>query len=184
MTRAADSAAARDRQLVEAAQADPRRFADLYERHFDRIYAFIAKRLRDRGAAEDVTSDVFHHALANLDRYEWRGIAFAAWLYRIAGNKVYDYRQSRAREGALPVPNPTQDQPDYEEAERQAALAQAVRDLPADQRQVIELRFVKQRSIREAAGEMQRSEGAIKQLQLRALEALRAALGEEEASHG
>ena len=80
MTRVADDSA-RDRILVEAAQADPRRFADLYEHHFDRIYAFVARRLRDRAAAEDVTADVFHHALANLHRYEWRGIAFASWLY-------------------------------------------------------------------------------------------------------
>lgn len=172
------------RALVEAAQSDPRRFAELYELHFDRVYAFVVRRLRDRAAAEDVTADVFHHALANLHRYEWRGIAFSAWLYRIAGNKVYDYRQSRAREDILPVPNLTQEQPDYEEAERQAALAQAVRELPSDQRQVIELRFVKQKSIRETAEAMQRSEGAIKQLQLRALEALRARLGEEEARHG
>jgi RNA polymerase sigma-70 factor (ECF subfamily) len=63
-------------------------------------------------------------------------------------------------------------------------LAQAVRALPEDQRRVIELRFVKQQSVRETAEAMERSEGSVKQLQLRALAALRARLGEEEASHG
>ena len=181
MTLAAENSS-RDRQLIEAAQADPRRFADLYEQHFDRIYAFIAKKLRDRAAAEDLTSEVFHHALANLHRYEWRGIAFAAWLYRIASNKIYDHRQSRANE-QIAAPNLVEDQAEYEDAEQRAFLFAAVRQLPEDQRRVIQLRFGKQQSIRETAEAMQRSEGAIKQLQLRALEALREKLGKE-ANHG
>jgi RNA polymerase sigma-70 factor, ECF subfamily len=157
-------------------------FAELYEENFDRIYAYVAKRLRDRAAAQDVTSDVFHHALANLHNYEPRGIPFAAWLFRIAANKVYDYRQQREYEQKLPPPNLIDQQVDYAEAEQTAQLFAAVRRLPADQRRVIELRFVHQKSIREAAEELQRSEGAIKQLQLRAIEALRATLGE--VSHG
>src|SRR5438270_13571845 len=79
-----------ERLLVEAAQIDPARFGDLYEIHFERVYAFIARRVRDRDTAEDLTSDVFHKALANLRSYEWRGAPFAAWLIRIAANVVVD----------------------------------------------------------------------------------------------
>ena len=79
-----------ERLLVEAAQKDPARFVDLYEVHFERVYAFIARRVRDRGTAEDLTSEVFHHALANLSKFEWRGVPFAVWLYRIAANSVTD----------------------------------------------------------------------------------------------
>ena len=161
---------------------DKERFADLYEANFDRIYAYVSRRLRDRTAAQDITSDVFHHALANLDSYEPRGIPFAAWLFRIAANKVYDYRQQQQYEQKLPPPNLVDQQVDYEEAEQAAQLFAAVRRLPADQRRVIELRFVQEKSIRETAEELQRSEGAIKQLQLRGIEALRASLGE--VSHG
>lgn len=161
---------------------DTASFADLYEENFDRIYAYVAKRLRDRAAAQDVTSDVFHHALANLQNYEPRGIPFAAWLFRIAANKVYDYRQRQHYEQKLPPPNLVDQQADYEEAEQTARLFSAVRRLPADQRRVIEMRFVDQKSIRETAEKLQRSEGAVKQLQLRAIEALRASLGE--VSHG
>jgi RNA polymerase sigma-70 factor, ECF subfamily len=157
-------------------------FADLYEAHFDRIYAYVSRRLRDRTAAQDITSDVFHHALANLDNYEPRGIPFSAWLFRIAANKVYDYRQQQRYEQNLPPPNLVDQQADYEQAEQAAQLFAAVRNLPADQRRVVELRFVQQKSIRETAEELQRSEGATKQLQLRAIEALRASLGEM--SHG
>jgi RNA polymerase sigma-70 factor (ECF subfamily) len=158
-------------------------FADLYEENFDRIYAYVAKRLRDRTAAQDVTSDVFHHALANLSNYEPRGIPFAAWLFRIAANKIYDYRQQQQYEQKLPPPNLVDQQADYEEAEQAAQLFAAVRRLPGDQRRVIELRFVQQKSIRETAEALDRSEGAVKQLQLRAIEALRESLGEVQ-NHG
>ena len=157
-------------------------FADLYEDNFDRIYAYVSRRLRDRTAAQDITSDVFHHALANLQNYEPRGIPFSAWLFRIAANKVYDYRQQQQYEQKLPPPNLVDQQADFEGAEQAAQLFAAVRKLPADQRRVIELRFVEQKSIRETAEALQRSEGAIKQLQLRAVEALRAIFGE--VSHG
>ena len=61
-----------ERLLVEAAQSDPGRFAELYENNFERVYAFIARRVRDRAAAEDLTADVFQQAFANLARFEWR----------------------------------------------------------------------------------------------------------------
>ena len=56
----------------------PSRFADLYERHFERVYAYAVHRVRDRDAAEDLTAEVFHKALASLPRYEWRGAPFGA----------------------------------------------------------------------------------------------------------
>ena len=83
-----ESLPADERLLIEAAQRDPSRFGELYESHVNRVYAYIVRRVRDRSAAEDLTSEVFHHALANLHKYEWRGIAFAAWLYRIAANTI------------------------------------------------------------------------------------------------
>ena len=61
-----------ERLLIEAAKADPQRFADLYEQNFDRVYAFVARRSGTRGEAEDLTAEVFHQALANRGRFEWR----------------------------------------------------------------------------------------------------------------
>src|SRR5205085_12254931 len=79
-----------ERALIEAAKRDPARFAELYEFNFDRVYAYVSRRVRDRSIAEDVTAEVFHHALANLERFEWRGTPFAAWLFRIAANEIAD----------------------------------------------------------------------------------------------
>ena len=87
-----------ERLLIEAAQADPARFAELYEIHFDRVYAYVVRRVRDRSETEDLTAEVFHHALANLNKFEWRGIPFAAWLFRIASNLIADRQQRAGRE--------------------------------------------------------------------------------------
>jgi RNA polymerase sigma-70 factor (ECF subfamily) len=166
------SAHCNERLLIEAAQADPARFAELYEQNFDRVYAYIARRMRDRDRAEELTAEVFHQALANLGRFEWRGVPFAAWLLRMAANAVHDRWKADARESELPEDE--MEQAGAERAvERQALLAKLVDTLPEDQRLVIVRRFVDQRSIREIAEELERSEGAVKQLQFRALQSLK-----------
>jgi len=163
-----------ERLLVEAAKKDPARFTELYELNFERVYAFIVRRVGDRDAAEDLTSDVFHKALANLPRFEWRGTPFAAWLCRIAANAIVDRAKQMSREvpsGEDP-PDPGAE-PNLEAIEHRAQLFRLVDQLPADQRRVIFERFVEQKSIREIAQQLGKTEGAIKQLQFRALEKLR-----------
>ena len=86
-----------ERLLIEAAQHDPSRFAELYENNFARVYAFVARRVQNREEAEDVTAEVFHQALAKLGHFEWRGIPFVAWLLRIAANALADRWQRAAR---------------------------------------------------------------------------------------
>ncbi len=161
-----------ERSLIEAAQADPARFVDLYERHFHRVYAFVSRRAGNRAVAEDVTSEVFEQALTNLHRYEWRGIPFVAWLLRIASNALADRWRKGARD-SQDLPPEVPDARESDAVERRAILFQLVGRLPDAQRQVIEMRFVEEKSIREIAAALDRSEGAVKQLQLRALENLR-----------
>lgn len=165
-----------ERLLVEAAQQDPARFGDLYEMHFERVYAYVVRRTQDRAEAEDVTADVFHQALANLKRFEWRGIPFAAWLFRIAANLISDRRQHSRREIAEdPAVMDARVSPgEIEEIEQQASLFRLVETLPPEQRRVVLLRFAEQKSIKEVAREIRKTEGAVKQLQFRALSTLRA----------
>jgi RNA polymerase sigma-70 factor, ECF subfamily len=159
--------------LVEAAQRDRRHFAQLYENNFHQIYAYIASRVTDRTEAEDLTAEVFHHALAKLEGYEWRGVPFRAWLLRIAANLLHDrWRDPVSRREMVGHDLP--DQGTTDNAERRALLSQLVERLPADQRLVVVRRFLDGRTVAEIAREMQRSEGAIKQLQFRALQSLRA----------
>lgn len=166
-----------ERSLIEASQRDPRRFAELYEANFDRVYAYVAARVRDRSEAQDVTSEVFHQALANLSRFEWRGVPFAAWLYRIAANAIADRAKQAGRERPLESAEPAANA-GLEETEMRAHVFRLVKDLPSDQAKVIEMRFAGGESLREVAKHLGRSEGAVKQLQYRALQTLRDRLGE------
>ena len=164
-----------ERLLIEAAQQDPSRFAELYEANFRRVYAFVVRRVGDRDEAEDITAEVFRQALMNLRRFEWRGVPFSAWLLRIAANTIADRWQRSARNPEIPVESLEKlSSSESQEVERRAMLFQLVDQLSADQRLVILRRFVEQKSLREISQEMGRSEGAIKQLQFRALETLRA----------
>ena len=173
-----------ERLLIEAAQQDPARFADLYEINFDRVYAYVVKRVGNRAETEDLTSEVFHQALANLKRFEWRGIPFAAWLFRIAANLIADRWQRSGREVAddagqiesALIKSGKVSPAEIEEVERRATLFRLVDTLPVEQRRVVVLRFVEQKSIKEVAREIRKTEGAVKQLQFRALSSLRARL--------
>ena len=170
-----------ERALIEAAQQDPSRFAELYELHFERVYAYIVRRVRSRSAAEELTSHVFHQALANLGKFKWRAAPFAAWLFRIAANSIADRagrlrRESGLEASAEPIDRGASSESDLERVETVAQVYKLVDELPWDQSYVIRLRFAEEKSIREIAGQLSRSEGAIKQLQFRALQNLRARL--------
>jgi len=169
MTQEAD-----ERLRIKDAQRDPARFGELYEANFARVYAYIARRVGGRPQAEDLTADVFREALASLGDFEWRGAPFVAWLLRIASRAVADYYRRSGRESGNPSAGPERHDP--HEIERHMILFQLVDRLPDAQAQVVRLRFVEQKSIREIAGLLGRSEGAVKQLQLRAIENLRAQL--------
>jgi RNA polymerase sigma-70 factor, ECF subfamily len=181
-----------ERLLVEAAQHDPARFAELYELNFERVYAYVVRRVGNRAEAEDITAEAFHQALANLKRFEWRGIPFAAWLFRIAANLIHDRWHNAAHE----VPDEGQIEAtsgetigsgkgwsgttgnvtpaEIADVERRATLFRLVETLPAEQKRVVVLRFIDQKSIKEVAREIHKTEGAVKQLQFRALSTLRA----------
>ncbi|HUO85639.1 MAG TPA: sigma-70 family RNA polymerase sigma factor [Thermoanaerobaculia bacterium] len=170
---------ATEQDLVEAAKKDPARFAPLYEEHFARVYAFIVRRVRDRSLAEDLTAEVFRRALGGIGGFEWRGVPFAAWLFRIAANEIAGHAGRAARESGAHVPEPAAPGEDEIEAvERRATLFRLVDELPPDQRHVVVMRFTGERSIREIARELGRSEGAVKQLQWRALQTLRTRMSE------
>jgi RNA polymerase sigma-70 factor, ECF subfamily len=168
-----------ERLLIEAAQQDPARFAELYELHFERVYAYVVRRVQDRAESEDLTAEVFHQALANLKRFEWRGIPFAAWLFRIAANLISDRWQHSRREivdDSTVIGSAQVGPAEIEAVEKRATLFRLVETLPPEQRRVVVLRFAEQKSIKQVAREIRKTEGAVKQLQFRALTNLRARL--------
>ncbi len=140
--------------------------------------------MADARAAEDITSDVFVRALEGLKSFEYRGVPFSAWLYRIARDRVIDYyRRSSRQKAAVALDeslHATVESPEqavlhgFELQELQGALEQ----LTEEQRLVVVLRFLGGKSLEEVARQLGKTEGAVKSLQHRALAALGRALGE------
>ena len=169
---------------VAAAKRDPAAFAPLYEAYVDQVYRFAYRRIGSQAEAEDVTAQTFQQALAALPGYEWRGVPFGAWLFRIAANAIY--RRGRgARE--IAVEDVTAYAPEVEDEDpaalyqRDAAsgeLLAAIRRLPLDQQRALVMKFSWGLTAREIGEQIGRSEGAVKQLVHRALHSLRTNLEE------
>src|SRR5258708_37570506 len=171
---------AAERELIRAAQRDRAAFAPLYERYVDQIYAYAYSLAHTRELAEAVTAAAFARAMEELPRFEWRGVPYSAWLYRVAANLV---ARDKRRPGWIELSPHLRDD-DEESPEEQATrrdrdehIRAAVADLPADQRQAVLLRFGGDLRNKEIAAIMGRSEGAIKLLTFRAMTTLRRRLG-------
>ncbi len=165
--------------VIERARAGDRAaFAELYDTHVDAVYRYILYRVREPSDAEDVTSDVFTRAFANIHRYRWQGKSFLAWLYTIARNAVTDRR--RRTRPTVDIDNAygiAQEGPTAHDhavrGEQVDALRGAVKHLTTDQQEVLVLRFVENMSSRQVAKVLGKNEGAIRALQFRALGRLR-----------
>lgn len=77
---------AEQKQLAEAAKTDSASFGKLYDYYFPKVYAFVASKVHNKSDAEDITSEIFIKVLENIQKFEWRGVPFTAWLFRIARN--------------------------------------------------------------------------------------------------
>ena len=169
-----------ERIVGAARRRDRDAVAHLFDRYYDAVYRYAYARLGNVADAEDAAAETFAAMVRSLPRFRWRGVPFEAWLFRIAMSKVVDVarHRSRVRPGGdqvgADVVDPTAG-PDrtlvYRELRR--SLVAAIEHLPADQRDVVMLRFFGGRSVRETADHLGRSEGAIKQLQFRAIASLR-----------
>ena len=170
--------------LVELAKGGDREaFAQIYDAYVDTVHRYLLVRVGHRALAEDLTSETFLRALRRIDTFSWQGKDIAAWLITIARNLVADHVKSARfrfevttadmRDADVQV-----DAPDEEVLVRQRdeQIVSAIRALRPDQAECITLRFLQGLSLAETARVLGRSEGAVKQLQLRATRALRAAL--------
>lgn len=165
--------------VIERARGGDRSaFAELYDAHCDAVYRYILYRVREPADAEDLTSEVFTRAFANIHRYKWQGKSFLAWLYTIARNAVTDRR--RRQRPTVDLDNAyslAEDGPTAHDravrGEQVDALRGAVKHLTTEQQEVLLLRFVENMSSRQVAKVLGKNEGAIRALQFRALGRLR-----------
>ena len=166
---------------MERAKEDPMAFGVLYKKYVRKIYSYIYCRTGNRYDAEDLTSRTFHRALANIDRYESKGLPFSAWLYRIAHNLVANWLRDRSRHKVISLDElaltrqRSESAPEHqaEANEEREALLEAIRRLPSDRQQLLILKLMEGMSNVEIGQVLGRSEGAIKSLYFRTLIVLR-----------
>jgi RNA polymerase sigma-70 factor (ECF subfamily) len=167
------------RRLVERGQqGDREALEELYLLHFDRIYSYLHMSVGNRHDAEDLTTQVFVRMLESIGKFRWRSAPFSAWLFRIAHNLAMDHFRANKRwqpEEEVPEPEPPEESAAEEEAlesiGRQSML-ELIEKLSVEQQQVLTLKFVFNFSNGEAATVLDKTEGAIKSLQHRALASL------------
>ena len=173
-----------EKRLIEAAKRDRNAFTALYDRYFDQIYSYCYYHSGRREEAEDLASETFQRALEGLDDFEWRGIPYSAWLYKVASNLMSKQRRRPAWvELPDPIAGPQEDNPErlWLRREQGDELHRAVRRLPQDQRDAILLKFEARLKNKELGVILGRSEGAVKLLLFRAVHGLRRRLADPEA---
>jgi RNA polymerase sigma-70 factor (ECF subfamily) len=161
--------------LVELARGgDAEAFGSLYDHYHGSVYRFLYYRVGSVALAEDLTSETFFRALRSMSSFRWQGKDFGAWLMTIARNLTTDhYKSSRTRletttEDMSPHDSTTEGPEDEVLASlTNEALLTALKKLPAEQQECLIMRFLQGLSIAETAQVLGRSEGAVKQLQLR-----------------
>src|SRR4051812_18096082 len=167
------------RALVERAQKGDRgALEELYLIHFDRIYSYLHMSVGNRHDAEDLTTQTFLKMLEAIGRFRWRSAPFSAWLFRIAHNLAMDHFRANRRwqpEEEVPEPEGTEESSAEEEALQsigRRSMLELIENLSHEQQQVLMLKFVFNFSNGEAGTILEKSEGAVKSLQHRALASL------------
>ena len=141
-------------QWIKRAKDDPRGFEPLYNKYYEQIFRYIYQRMDDKVLAHDITSQVFLKAMNNIQKYEYRGVPFASWLYRIAKSELYQsFRDEKAtRTINVDTSNLSIMIDDIEEdasEENRAVLLSAIKELNEEEVQIIELRYFEKRSFKE-----------------------------------
>lgn len=183
-TRQVSGSTPSEAELIEkAVSGDPNAFASLYDAYVEEVYRFILHRVGNQQTAEDLTSQVFLKAWDNLGRYKMRGSPFGAWLFKIARNIVIDHY--RTQKETLPLEAEALSKPDpganvakeVEQRLQSEWLREVLLRLTEDQREVLTLKFVNGLKTAEVAKVMGKRQGAIRALQMRALQALAELVG-------
>jgi len=143
-----------EEQQIKAAQKNSLLFEPLYNKYYEKIVRFIYLRVNAKEEAFDITSQVFYKCMLNLNKYEFRGLPFSSWLYRIALNELNMLYRSNKLEKVLNVDSVSLNHliVDLEEEDNESkhqAVANAIAILDDDERQLIEMRFFEKRSFSE-----------------------------------
>jgi len=164
--------------ILERSKKDSRAFGELYEKYFDRIFNFIYRQTDDEDLAADLCSQTFLNVLKNVDRYQFRGVPFSAWLYKIATNEVNKFYRKRKNTKVFSLEEVRvrelmeQAHEDWSE-ELIQQLLRYLNDLPTEMLEVLHLRFFEDKDFKEISFILDISESGAKMRTYRALDRLR-----------
>ncbi len=169
-----------ERDLAIRAKSSMAAFGELYDLYLTPIYSFVLRRVGNEKDAEDLTAQTFEKALLSIGRYEWQGISFSAWLYRIAANNVADHYRRRKRVRLVGIEEadfrPGPDDMAFERVEdyyRRELLLRSMQKLPAQYNQVLSMKFFDELDNEEMAQVMGCSRSSLAVKLYRSLRALR-----------
>ncbi len=173
-----DQEIADEQEIVEASKKDPRVFGRLYDKYFEGIFQFIYRRTESEELTSDLTSQTFLKALQNLNRYEYRGLPFSAWLYRIASNEVNRFYNKKKRNKVFSLEEERVfelfELEDSEFTEEQIQLlVKTLKQLPTETVEILELRFFEGKSFKEISFILNIGDSGAKMRLYRAVEKLK-----------
>lgn len=174
---------------IRRAQKDPESFGPLYKKYHEQIFRYVYQRMDDEETAFDVTSQVFLKALNNLHRYEYRGVPFSSWLYRIAKSELYQsFRDKKAQRtvniDSFQLFELIEEFVDDEKEENRKKLFKSLKLMKEKDMQLIEMRFFEKRSFREIGEILEITENNAKVKTFRAIEKLKQLFNTTKLSHG
>lgn len=167
-----------EKDLIERVKVNKQAFLEIYDAYFQKIYDYAYYRTMSQVEAEEITSQTFLAALESINRFEYRNIPVAVWLYKIASNAISDLYRKKGRTVGLDEQQVTADyrcEPEIVAVgnSEKIQLLEYIRALPPIQQQAIILRYTQNLAYKEIAGILDKSEGAVKQLLHRGLTSLR-----------
>lgn len=169
---------ASEQEIVEASKKDPRVFGKLYDKYFEGIFSFIYRRTENEELTSDLASQTFLKALQNIKKYEYRGLPFSAWLYRIASNEVNRFYNKKKRDKVFSLEEERVfelfELEDTEFSEEQIQLLiTTLKQLPTETIEILELRFFEGKSFKEISFILNIGESGAKMRLYRAVEKLK-----------
>jgi len=172
----------RDRETIRRIDEHENRLVSLYEEYYDKLVRYVYVHIGNREEAEDIAGEVFLKALKALRSGQEQGMPTQWWLFRIAHNLIVDYIRKTSKHGPIPSDSVVllaEDDP-ADTAEKKIGVEgviEAMKQLTAEQRQVVSLRFFWGLTSKEVAGVLGKSDGAVREMQRAALEKLRGIMG-------
>jgi len=172
-----------EQAIVEAAKKDPKNFAGLYDKYYEQIFRFIYQRVNDKEHAFDATQQVFMKALDSIHKYEFRGVPFASWLYRIASSEATNLFRTKKAERTVNIDSVSvyviiEEMQESKIDQYHDKIVNIIgEELEEDELQLIEMRFFEKRSFKEIGEILNITENNAKVKTYRVLDKLKQKIG-------